>query len=136
MIGKVGFSSVTDPEFLLDANICIYVLADANGAAARAVQSNSLGSVVTSAIAYAEVMRGIPMSEAAARSRAERFFELVPPMPFDRSAALIYGELPFRRARFDRLIAAHALSLGLILVTNNEGDFADLPNLAVENWAQ
>ena len=37
-------------------------------------------------------------------------------------------------ARFDRLIAAHALSLGLTLVTDNERDFADVPELTVENW--
>jgi tRNA(fMet)-specific endonuclease VapC len=44
--------------------------------------------------------------------------------------------LPFRRASYDRLIAAHALSLDLTLITNNEGDFADVPGLRVENWTR
>jgi tRNA(fMet)-specific endonuclease VapC len=35
----------------------------------------------------------------------------------------------------DRLIAAHAVSTGLVLVTNNEADFKDYPGLVVENWA-
>ena len=43
-------------------------------------------------------------------------------------------KLPFKRARFDRLLAAHALSLGVTIITNNEADFADVPELAVENW--
>ena len=42
--------------------------------------------------------------------------------------------LPFKRARFDRLLAAHALSLGVTIITNNESDFADVPGLTVENW--
>ena len=39
-----------------------------------------------------------------------------------------------RRDALDQLIAAHALSLGLMLVTNNEADFKDYPGLKVENW--
>ena len=55
-------------------------------------------------------------------------------LPFDHLAAKIYARLPFRRGSFDRLIAAHALSLGLVLVTDNERDFADIDDLIVENW--
>ncbi|PMZ78725.1 VapC toxin family PIN domain ribonuclease, partial [Pseudomonas sp. FW306-2-11AD] len=50
-------------------------------------------------------------------------------------AAREYARLPFKRARFDRLLAAHALSLGATIVTNNEADFADVPGLRVENWS-
>jgi tRNA(fMet)-specific endonuclease VapC len=55
-------------------------------------------------------------------------------LPFDEAAAREYAKLPFKRARFDRLLAAHALSLGATIITNNEGDFADVPGLKVENW--
>ena len=48
--------------------------------------------------------------------------------------ARAYATLRFRRASYDRLIAAHALSLGLTVVTDNEADFADVPGLKVENW--
>ena len=63
-----------------------------------------------------------------------RFFVAVPVMPFDEGAARLYARLPFRRGSFDRLVAAHALSLGLTLVTNNGRDFADIPGLRIENW--
>ena len=55
-------------------------------------------------------------------------------LPFEEVAAEAYQLVPFRRGRFDRLIAAHALALGLTVVTNNEEDFADIPGLAIENW--
>ncbi|MEP9357274.1 type II toxin-antitoxin system VapC family toxin [Sphingomonas sp. KR3-1] len=125
---------MTEPAFLLDANICIYVLADSQGAASRAVQTQNEGTVVTSSIVFGEVMRGIPPEETEAIRQAMAFFELVTPLPFDRVAAERYARLPFRRASFDPLIAAHALALGLTLVTNNERDFADIPGLRIENW--
>ena len=52
------------------------------------------------------------------------FFDIAPLEP----------TLPFRRGSYDRLIAAHALSHGLIIVTDNERHFADIPGLNVENW--
>jgi tRNA(fMet)-specific endonuclease VapC len=127
---------VAEPAFLLDSNICIYVLADASGAAARRLGDCEPGSVVTSAIAYAEVMRGRRDIEGKDDSGAEALFRIVPPLPFDRRAARCYRLVPFRRGTFDRLIAAHALSLGVILVTNNERDYDDIPGLRVENWSR
>ena len=126
---------MTEPLFLLDSNICIYVLAEADGVAARRLGECRPGSAVTSMIACAEVLRGISPDEVAALASANQLFDLVPPLPFDRDAAQAYARLPFRRARFDRLIAAHALALDLTLVTNNGRDFADVPGLKVENWA-
>jgi len=79
-------------------------------------------------------MKGLLGADAGRRAQAERLFDLFEVMPFDRDASLAYGGLPFRRGSFGRLIAAHALSLGLTLVTNNEADFADVPGLKVENW--
>ena len=61
---------------------------------------------------------------------------VVPVLPFDDVAAKAYAKLPFKRARFDRLIGAHALSIGATVVTNNPGDFADVPGLKLENWAE
>jgi tRNA(fMet)-specific endonuclease VapC len=64
----------------------------------------------------------------------DAFVRAIPMLPFDEAAAREYAKLPFKRARFDRLLAAHALSLGATIITNNEGDFADVPGLKVENW--
>lgn len=125
---------MAEPCFLLDTNICIYILNDAQGRAARAVEAQAKGSVVSSTIVMAEVLRGVPESDAAGRLVVDRFFRLVQALPFDAAAAEAYARLPFRRARLDRLIAAQALAAGLTLITNNERDFADIPDLKIENW--
>jgi len=53
---------------------------------------------------------------------------------FDKAAVREFERLPFRRARFDRMLAAHALSIGATVVTANLGDFGDVPGLQVEDW--
>ena len=55
-------------------------------------------------------------------------------LDFDFKAAVAYAAIPFKRASYDRLIAAHALSHGLTVVTANVADFADVPGLLVEDW--
>jgi tRNA(fMet)-specific endonuclease VapC len=127
---------VTEPAYLLDSNICIYVLADAESEAARRLGDCEPGSVVTSAIAYAEVMRGRAADDTRLLGGAQALFEIVSVLPFDARAALCYRRIPFRRGTFDRLIAAHALSLELTLITNNERDYDDVKGLRVENWAR
>lgn len=123
---------MTDPAFLLDANTCVYILDGVGEALKQRVEMARPGTLVTSAVAFAEVMIGAARREAMVETR--RLFDMIPVLPFDQLAAEAYATLPFKRGSFDRLIAAHALSLGLILVTNNERDFADVPNLKVENW--
>lgn len=123
---------MADPLFLLDSNICIYLLKGASDVARHRVESRAPGELATSAVAFAEVMMGVSSPEAAAQ--AEIFFELVTVLPFDRHAAESYVKLPFKRGSYDRLIGAHALSLGLTLVTANGRHFADIPGLRVENW--
>ncbi len=125
---------MTEARFLLDTNICIYLLEGTSDAARDSIEACTPGEVVTSAIAYAEVVRGIRMDNADDAAKAAAFFDAVEVVPFDSDAALHYRAISFRRGTFDRLIAAHALSLGLTLVTNNERDFADVTGLKVENW--
>ena len=125
---------MADPAFLLDSNICIYILEDGQGSVALRLAEQLAGSTVTSSIAAAEIERGLRDVDAEARAAADAFFDAVAVLPFDQLAAKAYAEIPFRGARFDRLIAAHAMALGLTLVTNNPADFADIPGLRVENW--
>ena len=127
---------MTEPRFLLDTNICIYVLADAESRAAKRVAECEEGAAVASAVTYAELLHGVRSGVAEDEAKLERFFQHVPALAFGEEQARAYAELPFRRGSFDRLIAAHALSLGLILVTNNVRDFADIPVLHIENWAR
>ena len=89
---------------------------------------------MTSAVTYAEVMRGCATRRLDGDAEAEAFFERRPGPALRSSRCRAYTPLPFKRGTFDRLIAAHALALGLTVVTNNERDFADVPGLKVENW--
>jgi tRNA(fMet)-specific endonuclease VapC len=57
-------------------------------------------------------------------------------LDFGPGAASAYASLPLKRGSFDRLIAAHALSLGIGLVTSNVDDFGDISGLLVEDWTQ
>ena len=72
-----------------------------------------------------------------ARSDAAAILSAVGVMPFDEDAARAFGRIqaaaPGRRGAWDRQIAAHAISLGVALVTNNEKNFDGIPVVVVEN---
>ena len=90
------------------------------------------GEIVTSAIAVGEVLIGA--QRRGHIDKALLLFQAFAAQPYDLDAARAYASLSFKRASFDRLIAAHALALGLTLVTNNERDFIDIDGLRTENW--
>jgi tRNA(fMet)-specific endonuclease VapC len=118
---------------MLDTNLCIYLLSGHSPDVTRRVGEQPAGSVGISAITLGELMVG-GGSRTAGSAELGYMIDELPVMPFDDAAARAYGALPFRRGSFDRLIAAHALSLELILVTNNERHFRDVSGLAIENW--
>lgn len=121
-------------KYLLDSNVIIaLVMNNDPGIYSRASQCEA-GDLVTSAICYAEVAYGSANEKPPATEQLRAFLEEVPVLDFDFKAAQAYATLPFKRASYDRLIAAHALSHGLIVVTDNEADFRDVPGLMVENW--
>lgn len=123
-------------RYMLDSNVIIALTMNTNaGVVARAGACDE-GDLVVSAIAYAEVAFGSARNRVPGVQQLRAFVEEVPVLDFDFEAALAYTTLPFRRGRYDQLIAAHALSRDLIMVTRNIGDFADVPNLRVENWHQ
>lgn len=121
-------------KYLLDSNILIAIGLDANDAVIARAATCDVGDLVTSAIVFAEVAYGSEQGKAPPLERLAILAEEIPVMPFDESAARAYALLPFKRASYDRLIAGHALALGLTVVTDNEADFADVPGLKVENW--
>lgn len=124
---------MTEARFLIDSNICIYVIGGADPRLRERFEDNAPGEVVSSSVVLAEVMLGL-RNDPTIAARAATLFTRVPVLPFDDAAALAYAAVPFRRGTFDRLIAAHALSLDLTIVTSNTADFADVPGLRVENW--
>ena len=121
-------------RFMLDSNIVISVALAAGADLRRRMAEFDQGDFVVSAVAFAEVIHGSSRGKPPVLDRLQAFIDAVPVLPFDEAAARSYALLPFKRASYDRLIAAHALSLGLTLVTGNERHFVDVPGLVVENW--
>lgn len=123
-------------KYLFDSNIIIMTVMAMNPALQRRLADCDEGDIVTSAVAYAEVIHGAIRGKPPSFEKLQAFVEEAPVLAFDIKAAQVYATLSFKRASFDRLIAAHALSHGLTLVTDNEADFDDIPDLTVENWAK
>lgn len=121
-------------KYLLDSNTIIALVMNENDGVVRRAGECDEGDLVTSAVAYAEVVYGSMRSLPPAIDQLQAFVEEVPVLPFDHEAALAYASIPFRRASYDRLIAAHAVSRGLTVVTDNVAHYADVPGLSVENW--
>ena len=122
-------------RYLLDSNILIKLALGTGDEALRArLAVCDEGDLVTSAVALAEVAYGSMNAKPPPLEQLRAFVEEVPVLDFDYKAALAYAAFPFKRASFDRLIAAHALSHGLTVVTDNVKHFADVPALGVENW--
>ena len=131
-------------RYLLDTNICIYLMKEASPSVARRFAALRVGDVGMSAITLAELRYGVE-ADAVHRKRNEKaldaLLEEIPAVPFDASAAASYGVIRAavrdrKRDALDRLIAAHAISADLILVTNNTSDFEGYPDLRVENWVE
>lgn len=121
-------------KYLLDSNIIIALVLNASEEVVRRAAACDEGDLVTSAVAFAEVAHGSLRDRPPPFDQLRAFVEEVPVLAFDYKAAIAYAALPFRRASYDRLIAAHAVSHDLILVTDNECDFTDIDGLTVENW--
>ena len=130
------------PRYLLDTNICIYLMKHQPSQVAELFSTCMVGEVLISAITAAELEYGVVASGADAdrnRDAMDRFLREVPVAPFDAGAARVYGLVLLasrerRRDALDKLISAHALGLDVTLVTSNPRDFADYPDLRIQNW--
>ena len=131
-------------RYMLDTNICIYITKRHPPQVLKRLEALTQGSAVMSVVTYAEMRAGLEMQNAN-RAQDERVLALlisrIPVLPFTETDAISFGVLRAavrdrRRDTMDRLIAAHALSVGVTLVTSNEADFNGYPGLVVENWAR
>ena len=121
--------------YLIDSDLAIYSMGgDRESRLNQRLASCYPGDVAISAVSFAEVALGTWNGKPPRQDVLDAFIRVIPIVDFDEAAAREYARLPFKRARFDRLLAAHALSIGAIVITNNEADFADVPGLKVENW--
>ena len=123
-------------RFLLDANCCIYLFSHAFPDLNRRVKATLAGEIGLSAVTFAEVAHGSERGLMPPPPALERLASQFPVLPFDEAAARVYARLPFERGNFDRLLAAHAMSAGLAVITRNTRDFACLGDLDVEDWTQ
>jgi tRNA(fMet)-specific endonuclease VapC len=129
------------PQYMLDTNMCIYLMKNQPEEVARRFSQCYVGDVVMSSITYAELEYGVAVAADPDQERRNlaNLVEDIQVAPFDASAGVAYGQLrlatrDIKKDALDKLIAAHALSLNVIVVTNNEKDFAKYPGVAIENW--
>lgn len=130
-------------KYLLDTDICIYIINARPKRVLDRFRSQTVGDLGISSITASELAFGVAKSGSAKnRSALEGFMLPLEVAQYDLRAALIYGEIRAGLERrgavigaLDMLIAAHALSLGATLVTNNDKEFRRVPALRCENWA-
>jgi len=123
---------------MLDTNICIYIAQQKPPEVIRKFSEYRRGEIAISSITWAEMCCGTAKTGELAMNMLLRLWDVV---AFSREAAETYARLtmdyPDRKAGFDRLIAAHAIIVGVPLVTNNTADFMPYTpaGLKLENWA-
>ena len=128
--------------FILDTDMCIYLMNVRNDALLERFEANS-GQIAISAITYAELAYGVAHSKRVKHNECEleAFTHDLDVLPFDQPCGDEYGgirqALTKKGAMIggnDLFIAAHARAIRAILVTNNEREFQRVPKLRLENW--
>ena len=130
-------------KYMLDTNICIYAIKNKPEKVLKTLKEKMNDGICISAITLAELAHGVEKSAARDKNRAAflRFLSILTVLPFDDLAAAEYGAVCADLQRkgtpigtMDMLIAAHAKTEGLILVTNNTREFERVEGLTLENW--
>jgi tRNA(fMet)-specific endonuclease VapC len=128
---------------MLDTNICVFIIRRRPETVLKKLKAIKMGDACLSSITLSELEYGVRKSPDS--QKAEHLLQsfLVPflILPFDENAALEYGKVRQSLERkgtpigpLDTLIAAHAMSEHLILVTNNVAEFSRVGNLTVQDW--
>jgi tRNA(fMet)-specific endonuclease VapC len=135
---------MAQPRYLLDTNICIYIRRERPQAVLERFRMLPPGSTAISVITYGELAYGVRKSPDPGRAMVilGELTALIPVLPMAANVADMYGTIRSDLAARGELIgnndlwiAAHAKSLGVILVTNNEKEFKRVSGLQMENWA-
>ena len=126
-------------KYMMDTNICIYAIKNKSESVIRKILSQNPEDLCISA----ELMHGVEKSQAVEKNRIAMslFLSAITVLDFDGEAAEAYGQIRAELERkgtpidpMDLLIAGHARSQGLILVTNNTREFARVTGLRIEDW--
>jgi tRNA(fMet)-specific endonuclease VapC len=131
-------------RYLLDTNICIYIRRERPQAVMERFKVLPPGSTAISVMTYGELAYGVRRSPDPHKAMMilEELTALIPVLPMAADAGETYGTIRSDLAARGELIgnndlwiAAHAKSLEVILVTNNEREFQRVSGLTIENWA-
>ena len=132
-------------RYLLDTNICIYIAKQRPPSVAARFAKLAAGSVGMSLITYGELRYGAEKSSqrGSTLDKLERLQSIIPVISPDAVVGERYGAI---RAHLERAgtpignndlwIAAHALSLGVTLISNNTREFERVPKLKLDNWVE
>ena len=130
-------------KYLLDTNVCADYLNQSHPSVTERIQRASPEDLCLSSVVVAELRYGADRSQRRAQNheRIDVLIAEIPCVDFDLSAAWVYGRIRSTLEAqgtligpYDMMIAAHALSLKLILVTDNEREFRRVEGLGIENW--
>ena len=130
---------------MLDTDICIYTIKRKPIRVLKRLETCQPGTVVMSVVTFAELVSGAKKSQYVEENlrRLNVLSELIDVLSFDKNAAMAYGDVCSSLEKRglviggnDLFIAAHALSLNLTLVTNNQRAFSRVNGLKIENWAE
>ena len=130
-------------RFLLDTNICIYIIKNNPPDIRKHFQSIMPGDVYISSVTVAELQYGVEKSNAKEKnaSALEAFLLPLVIASFDLDSAVVYGKIRAILERqgtpiggMDMLIAAQAIANNFTLVTHNLKEFQRIPNLKYETW--
>lgn len=130
-------------KFMLDTNICIYIIKRKPSNVIERFIQTEISQIGISSITLSELSYGVSKSSKPEQNQIAlaQFIAPLEIMPYGHEAAQYYGDLRAHLEKqgtpigsLDMLIAAHALSIGCTLVTNNEKEFIRIPNLKIDNW--
>ncbi len=130
-------------RFMLDTNTCIYIIKQKPAKVIERFRQTEVSQIGISSITLSELQFGVAKSSRPEQNQIAltQFVAPLEIMAYDDGAAQYYGDLRAGLERagapigaMDMLIAAHALSLDCILITNNQKEFARIPNLKIDNW--
>lgn len=132
-------------KYMLDTNICVYIIKKRPERVLDHLKEKMEDGLTISSITLAELEHGVHASARPEKNALAlyQFLSITEILPFDDEAAAEYGKVRAMLQQkgtpigpLDTLIAAHAKSRRLIIVTNNVREFHRVDGLAVENWAQ
>lgn len=129
-------------RYLLDTNILSELVKHPNGGVAHKVVEVGSDAVCTSIVVACELRFGTAKKSAPVLTqKVDALLKAIRVLPLEQDADIAYGEIRNRLEKSgtpiganDMLIAAHALSQGLVLVTNNVNEFSRVQGLEVQNW--